>query len=128
MTTGGVTFKNEAWHRDCFTCAHCREPLAGQKFAARNDQPYCAKCFGQLFAKRCTACKTPITGTGGTKFITYDGQHWHSACFKCAVCKESMAGKGFINDGDDISCPDCATKKFMGMQGGGGSGGSTPAP
>ena len=146
MTKGGVTFKNEAWHRDCFTCAHCNTQLAGQKFAARNDLPYCAKCFGDLFAKRCTACKAPITGTkqfskffiynifqksrkktcefltrhsflfsgtGGTKFITYDGKHWHSECFKCGFCEESMAGKGFIQDGEDIICPDCATKKFM---------------
>ena len=62
MTTGGVTFKNEAWHRECFTCANCNTQLAGQKFASRNDQPYCANCFGELFAKRCTSCSKPITG------------------------------------------------------------------
>ena len=36
--------------------------LAGQKFASRNDKPYCANCFGELFAKRCTSCSKPITG------------------------------------------------------------------
>jgi hypothetical protein len=26
-----------------------------------------------------------------------------------------MAGKGFITDGDDIICPDCAKTKLMGI-------------
>ena len=78
MSTGGVTFKNEAWHRECFTCANCDVMLAGQKFASKNDKPYCAACFGDLFAKRCTACSKPITGTGGTRFISFEGRHWHS--------------------------------------------------
>ena len=113
MTTGGVTFKNEAWHRECFVCTNCQTILAGQKFASRQDKPYCANCFGELFAKRCTACSKPITGAGGTRFISFEGRHWHSQCFVCAMCQESMAGKGFITDGEDIICPDCAKEKLM---------------
>jgi len=30
-----------------------------------------------------------------------------------------MAGKGFITDGEDIICPDCAKEKFMPGSGGG---------
>ena len=62
ITSGGVTYKNEPWHRDCFTCSHCSQSLAGQRFTSRDDKPYCADCFGELFAKRCTACTKPITG------------------------------------------------------------------
>lgn len=62
ITTGGVTYKNDPWHRECFTCTHCQIPLAGQRFTSRDEQPYCADCFGELFAKRCTACTKPITG------------------------------------------------------------------
>ena len=133
MTTGGVTFKNEvfiqniifyrsiphhffpfqAWHRECFVCTNCQTILAGQKFASRQDKPYCANCFGELFAKRCTSCSKPITGAGGTRFISFEGRHWHSQCFVCAMCQVSMAGKGFITDGEDIICPDCAKDKLM---------------
>lgn len=113
MTTGGVTFKNEAWHRECFVCTNCQTMLAGQKFASRQDKPYCANCFGELFAKRCTACSKPITGAGGTRFISFEGRHWHSQCFMCANCQVSMAGKGFITDGDEIICPDCAKDKLL---------------
>ena len=36
--------------------------LAGQRFTSREDKPYCADCFGELFSKRCNACSKPITG------------------------------------------------------------------
>ena len=62
ITSGGVTYKNEPWHRDCFTCTHCDNSLAGQRFTSRDEKPYCAECFGELFAKRCTSCTKPITG------------------------------------------------------------------
>jgi hypothetical protein len=33
----------------------------------REEKPYCATCFGELFAKRCASCSQPITGQGGTR-------------------------------------------------------------
>ena len=62
ITQGGVTYRNDPWHRECFTCTHCTKSLAGQRFTSRDDKPYCAECFGELFSKRCTACSKPITG------------------------------------------------------------------
>ncbi len=62
ITQGGVTYRNDPWHRECFTCTHCQKSLAGQRFTSREDKPYCADCFGELFSKRCTACEKPITG------------------------------------------------------------------
>ena len=35
-------------------------------------------------------------------------------CFLCSSCRVSMAGKGFITDGEDIICPECAREKLMG--------------
>ncbi|XP_024888422.1 prickle planar cell polarity protein 3 isoform X5 [Temnothorax curvispinosus] len=113
ITSGGVTYKNEPWHRDCFTCSNCNNSLAGQRFTSRDDKPYCADCFGELFAKRCTACSKPITGIGGTRFISFEDRHWHNDCFICAGCKTSLVGRGFITDADDIICPECAKMKLM---------------
>ncbi|XP_020280380.1 uncharacterized protein LOC109853064 isoform X1 [Pseudomyrmex gracilis] len=113
ITSGGVTYKNEPWHRDCFTCSNCNNSLAGQRFTSRDDKPYCADCFGELFAKRCTACSKPITGIGGTRFISFEDRHWHNDCFICAGCKTSLVGRGFITDGEDIICPECAKQKLM---------------
>lgn len=113
ITSGGVTYKNEPWHRECFTCTNCNTSLAGQRFTSRDEKPYCADCFGELFAKRCTACVKPITGIGGTRFISFEDRHWHNDCFICASCKTSLVGRGFITDADDIICPDCAKQKLM---------------
>ncbi|XP_055315709.1 prickle planar cell polarity protein 3 isoform X4 [Sitodiplosis mosellana] len=113
ITSGGVTYKNDPWHRECFTCTHCSTSLAGQRFTSRDDHPYCAECFGELFAKRCTSCTKPITGIGGTRFISFEDRHWHNDCFICASCKTSLVGRGFITDAADIICPECAKAKLM---------------
>ncbi|KAH6927982.1 hypothetical protein HPB50_010213 [Hyalomma asiaticum] len=113
ITSGGVTYRNEPWHRECFTCTNCSASLAGQRFTSRDEKPYCAECFGELFAKRCTACSKPITGIGGTRFISFEDRNWHNDCFICAMCTNSLVGKGFITDGPDILCPECARQKLM---------------
>ncbi|KIH45380.1 LIM domain protein [Ancylostoma duodenale] len=93
ITTGGVTYKNEPWHRECFCCTHCNVSLAGQRFTSKDEKPYCANCYGELFAKRCNACTKPITGIGGAKFISFEDRHWHNDCFICAQCTTSLVGK-----------------------------------
>ncbi|GAB6023468.1 hypothetical protein CHUAL_008247 [Chamberlinius hualienensis] len=113
ITSGGVTYKNEPWHRECFTCTNCNTSLAGQRFTSRDEKPYCADCFGDLFAKRCTSCTRPITGIGGTRFISFEDRHWHNDCFICAVCRNSLVGKGFITDNQDVLCPECAKERLL---------------
>ncbi|XP_023244352.1 four and a half LIM domains protein 2-like [Centruroides sculpturatus] len=108
ISVSGVTFRNEHWHRECFCCTNCQTYLAGQRFTSRNEEPYCAECFGELFAKKCTACKTPITSICGARFITFEDRNWHNDCFVCATCKVSLTGRGFFINGDDILCPKCA--------------------
>jgi len=111
ITSGGVTYRNDPYHRECFTCTNCDRILAGQRFTSRDDKPFCADCFAQLFSKRCNACSKPITGKGGlgsTKFVAFETLSWHNECFFCAQCKVSMVGKGFIQDGENIICPECA--------------------
>ena len=72
-------------------------------------------------------------GFGNTKFIAFEKLAWHYECFICAMCKESMVGKGkdffivadffsfslyffflgFIQDEGNIICPECARKKML---------------
>ncbi|VDM21621.1 unnamed protein product [Wuchereria bancrofti] len=113
ISTGGVTYKNEPWHRECFCCTNCNTSLAGQRFTSKDEKPYCANCYGELFAKRCNACVKPITGIGGAKFISFEDRHWHNDCFICAQCSASLVGKGFITDAADILCPECAKARLM---------------
>lgn len=68
LTKGGVTYKDEVWHKECFLCTGCKVPLAGQPFTSQGESPYCVKCFSSLYAKKCAGCNTAITG------------EWHSCC------------------------------------------------
>ena len=52
-------------------------------------------------------------GLGSTKFVAFETLAWHNECFYCAMCLESMVGKGFIQDEGKIICPECARKKMM---------------
>lgn len=62
LTKGGVTYKEEVWHKECFLCTGCKAPLAGQPFTSQGESPYCVKCFSSLYAKKCAGCNTAITG------------------------------------------------------------------
>jgi hypothetical protein len=104
---GGVTYKGEPWHKECFVCNYCHKQLAGIKFISKDDQPYCAECYGELFAKKCNKCTKPITGIGGCKFISFEDRHWHSECFNCSKCNVNLVGKGFLTTDDLITCPEC---------------------
>ncbi|CAI2736427.1 unnamed protein product [Schistosoma spindalis] len=105
---GGVTYKGQPWHKTCFLCTNCSCELAGQKFTSRDEKPYCADCYTQLFAKHCAKCTKPISGFGGCKFVTFEDKHWHSDCFNCSKCQNSLVGKGFLVSDDGVVCPECA--------------------
>ncbi|CAG5117425.1 unnamed protein product [Candidula unifasciata] len=108
ISKGGISYKNMPWHRECFTCTSCSKELAGEKFTSKDELPYCGECYGDLFAKRCVHCTKPITGIGGTKFISFEDRNWHSDCFNCSRCKASMVDRGFLMDGDNVMCPECS--------------------
>lgn len=61
ITTGGVTYNDKPWHRECFTCIGCKKQLSGQRFTSRENYPYCLECFSNLYAKKCVGCTKPIT-------------------------------------------------------------------
>jgi hypothetical protein len=118
IARGGIIYKNSPWHRECFLCTYCRKQLARERYTAVDNQPYCVDCYGKLFAKRCNACKTPITGeeilegVDDPKFIAFDSRQWHPGCFKCSKCETGLIGRGFLTDETSgILCPDCCKEE-----------------
>ncbi|XP_026511992.1 four and a half LIM domains protein 5 [Terrapene carolina triunguis] len=109
ITTGGVTYHDQPWHKECFLCAGCKKQLSGQKFISKDDHPYCLDCFRKLYAKKCAACNKPITALGGAKFISFEERQWHSDCFNCVKCSISLVGQGFLTQQDDILCRECGS-------------------
>ncbi|XP_077371400.1 four and a half LIM domains protein 2-like [Festucalex cinctus] len=107
ITTGGVNYHDQPWHKECFVCNGCKQQLAGQRFTSRDDSAYCFDCFSNLFAKKCAYCTTPISGLGGSKYISFKERQWHNDCFNCKRCCVSLVGQGFLTFNDDVFCPDC---------------------
>ncbi|XP_037646898.1 four and a half LIM domains protein 2 [Sebastes umbrosus] len=107
ITTGGVTYRDQPWHKDCFLCTSCKQQLSGQRFTSRDDFAYCLNCFCNLYAKKCASCTTPISGLGGSKYISFEERQWHNDCFNCKKCSVSLVGRGFLTERDDILCPEC---------------------
>lgn len=77
ITTGGVTYQDKPWHRECFLCIGCKRQLSGQRFTSRENYPYCLECFSNLYAKKCVGCTKPITSESQLMFIHSFGSHSH---------------------------------------------------
>ncbi|XP_030425609.1 four and a half LIM domains protein 2 isoform X3 [Gopherus evgoodei] len=107
ITTGGVTYREQPWHKECFVCTGCKKQLSGQRFTSRDEFAYCLSCFCNLYAKKCAGCTNPISGLGGTKYISFEERQWHNDCFNCKKCSLSLVGRGFLTERDDILCPEC---------------------
>ncbi|KAF7253773.1 Four and a half LIM domains protein 5 [Varanus komodoensis] len=109
ITSGGVTYRDQPWHKECFLCTGCEKQLAGQRFISKDEHPYCLECFSRCHAKKCVACSKPITAFGGAKFISFEDRQWHSECFNCGKCGSSLVGKGFLTQQDKILCSKCGS-------------------
>ncbi|CAF92647.1 unnamed protein product, partial [Tetraodon nigroviridis] len=107
LTKGGVAYREEVWHKECFLCSGCSSPLAGQPFTSQGDTPYCIRCFSSLYAKKCAGCNTAITGFGDGKYVSFEERQWHQPCFKCWRCSVSLVGSAFFPDRGHILCSDC---------------------
>ncbi|EOA93234.1 Four and a half LIM domains protein 2, partial [Anas platyrhynchos] len=107
ITSGGVTYREQPWHKECFVCTGCKKQLSGQRFTSRDEFAYCLSCFCNLYAKKCAGCTNPISGLGGTKYISFEERQWHNDCFNCKKCSLSLVGRGFLTERDDILCPEC---------------------
>ncbi|MGH0133287.1 UNVERIFIED_CONTAM: hypothetical protein FKN15_053707 [Acipenser sinensis] len=104
ITTGGVTYRDQPWHKDCFLCTGCKNQLSGQRFTSRDDFPYCLNCFCNLYAKKCAGCTNPISGCknqlSGQRFTSRDDFPYCLNCFcnlyakKCAGCTNPISGIG----------------------------------
>ena len=92
VTSGGLTYHNQAWHKECFSCTNCKQSLAGHSFTSCHDKPYCADCAGHLFSKQCNTCAKSITGKFIHKkavLIYFFLRNWqHKVCF---ICRSALA-------------------------------------
>lgn len=51
---------NQDWHSGHFCCWQCDESLTGQRYVLRDENPYCIKCYENVFANTCDECNKII--------------------------------------------------------------------
>ncbi|KAG7262183.1 hypothetical protein CRUP_022178 [Coryphaenoides rupestris] len=110
-----------SWHKDEFTCAHCRLSLAEVGFVEEQGCVYCEHCYEEFFAPSCSRCHAKsarnfyaLFGTGchgcefpieaGDKFLDALGYTWHDTCFVCTVCCTTLEGQTFFSKKDKPLC------------------------
>ncbi|KAL8622064.1 hypothetical protein ACOMHN_056549 [Nucella lapillus] len=100
--------EGRSWHVHHFCCWQCDTPLAGQRYIAKDDNPYCMYCFEKLFSKVCSTCQRPITADAPG--ITHNAFHWHACphCFSCHSCARALLNQPFILKEGRLYCSkDC---------------------
>lgn len=98
------------WRSGQFSCRQCAAGLHGQRYILRDDQPYCKKCYEDLFANVCESCNTKITAD--YKDLSYKDKHWHDKCFKCSSCPTSLINESFAFKNDQLYCAACYERNF----------------
>uniref|UniRef100_A0AC11D1P0 Four and a half LIM domains 5 n=1 Tax=Ovis aries TaxID=9940 RepID=A0AC11D1P0_SHEEP len=82
ITSGGITFRDQPWHKECFLCSGCRKELCEEEFMSRDDYPFCLDCYNHLYAKKCAACTKPITAHQAPPSLGFSRQeHWSGLPF-----------------------------------------------
>ena len=109
MKTVGYNF--HIYHEWCFVCCGCKEPLSSYQtqvwlcffltfiFQYQGPDVYCSRCHDQKFADRCTKQTYQPQNKFNIFFLpythiqaitdgglTFQNEHWHTACFKCTHC------------------------------------------
>ncbi len=100
------------WHRECFLCAGCDQPIVGQ-YLSREQQPWHADCFKKAFVPECVVCNKSISKRylqdyWGNRYCL---SHKHYAtCTSCSrvVCGNVTGGGLRFPDGLTI-CNLCST-------------------
>ncbi len=52
-----MEYKTRQWHEKCFVCCTCKNPIGTKSFIPKEHDIYCAKCYEDKFATKCTKCK-----------------------------------------------------------------------
>ncbi|KAK8968184.1 Protein DA1 [Platanthera guangdongensis] len=112
------------WHRGCFRCYACDQPIVGQDFWIYEDHPYHMSCGRNLYQHKCDVCKAfvsvkhclpsdhwvlPIWMQRTCDSHQHDGTHY---CFSCHR-KQPQGAKYIRLDDKVMSCPECFESSIM---------------
>lgn len=85
------------WHRGCFTCSDCAQPLSrSQPCYVHGDMPYCGQHYHARNGSLCAICHT---GVEGECLENHKHERFHTECLRCYVCRQTIQQQySLIND------------------------------
>ncbi|KAA8499331.1 Leupaxin [Porphyridium purpureum] len=92
------------WHKECFLCDVCKNPLKGQ-IHYENNKLYCNRDYVDAFKPRCGGCEKPLDGP----FVMALDLKFHPKCFTCATCKNVLVEFEEVNG--EAYCEMCDPKR-----------------
>ena len=111
-----------SYHKDHFNCVGCAKSLSSiiiddilnifivlAKFYRKDEEYFCENCYSATKAKICVACEKPILDN----IINALNKHWHSSCFVCKSCKESINNQSFTINNENLYHVMCYKEEFF---------------
>jgi hypothetical protein len=110
-----IQAQGSPFHSECFCCTNCKKKI-DKAFRMVSGKVYCEFCFDNdpklnpKDKKVCGGCNKPID-----KGVLFDGQTYHSECFKCSKCSTQFEkqSKILVSNGKPV-CEKCKDVKVVG--------------
>eukprot|EP00808_Paulinella_micropora_P020633 g48.t1 len=107
-----LTLGKHKYHEVCLVCRTCKATFPQLKgIYNHEDHIYCQQHYAQQIAAKCHVCGESITA-GQVANHTHNGKpvQIHGACFKCAVCSNSLINAPFLSTPGGFRCSACIDK------------------
>lgn len=101
------------WHKDCFKCRECKQPILDPTFTELDNQPLCAKCAESKGGIR----ENDPCGICGAKLGPESVEHpltkklVHGTCLRCAICQKVLDTQVVMKD-KELCHPGCAQQSL----------------
>ncbi|CAF3962542.1 unnamed protein product [Rotaria magnacalcarata] len=102
-------YDKQLYHKSCFVCNVCQEPLVNGNFRCRDHYFICRSCHIRLMAICCIKCHKAIENDG----VVYHNHPFHSECFVCTNCTSPLGNQRYIEYNNDAYCSKCSSSLFI---------------
>lgn len=100
-----IRHKQAFYHRECFYCSICANPIGDDGYTEKDDLVYCKTCLasaGGDSSKKCAGCQNDLSGT----YVNVAGKQYHQSCFVCSKCSSSLTTGYAVKDSKPV-CSKC---------------------
>eukprot|EP00004_Rigifila_ramosa_P000271 TRINITY_DN1031_c0_g1_i2.p1 TRINITY_DN1031_c0_g1~~TRINITY_DN1031_c0_g1_i2.p1 ORF type:complete len:187 (+),score=31.88 TRINITY_DN1031_c0_g1_i2:78-563(+) len=94
------------WHKACFVCSSCSDPLGVASTYVSENSAFCEKCWK---LRVCGVCGEMLP-IGTTLTMEDEGQGYHRKCYKCTGCKLPFIGTKCEKKDGKPYCTSCFSK------------------